>query len=371
MNKKLHIVCLDVPYPADHGGMFDLFYKIVALHTSGTEIILHCFEYGKGEQEELNKYCSQIYYYKRRTGSKGFSFLLPYIVSSRINEQLIKNLQKDNFPILLEGTHTTYLAYKEIFPARTILFRLHNIEHVYYYNLFRSETKFLKKIYYGLESKLLKKYESKTLMQVSYVLPVSKKDAIKLSQQSLRGKVIYLPVFLPFQEVKISKGFGNYCMYHGNLSVAENIKAAFWIAEKIDTAKIPLMIAGKNPPGSLKKFLKSRNVRLIANPSNEEMFHLIQNAHINVILSYNDTGIKLKLLNALFHGRHCIANEPAIPDEDFKTNCTVFSSQQQLNKIITSLIDKPFTEDQIKDREKFLITHFNNQMSAAKLNALL
>jgi hypothetical protein len=369
--KKLHIVCLDVPYPADHGGMFDLFYKIVALHKSGIEIILHCFEYGKGEQDELRKYCSEVFYYKRTTGLRGFSFFLPYIVSSRRSKQLVKNLATDNSPILFEGSHTTYIACKNLFPGRTLLFRLHNIEQVYYYHLFRTENKFFKKLYYWWESKALKKYEEKVLRNVSIILPVSKKDAIKISKQALSDKLFYLPVFLPFQEVKIIKGIGNYCLYHGNLSIAENVKVAALLADKIEGNKIPTIVAGKNPSGALIKFLKKKNVTLIANPSDEEMFSLIQNAHINIVFSFNDTGIKLKLLNALFHGRHCIVNEAAIPDHEFKNYCTTVSLPQEMKKIIAALVNKPFTEIEIEERRKFLLNHFNNEMNAEKLNALL
>lgn len=371
ITKKLHIVCLDVPYPADHGGMFDLFYKIVALHKAGTKIILHCFEYGKGEQDELRKYCSEVYYYKRTTGLRGFSFFLPYIVSSRRSKQLLRNLAVDNAPILLEGTHTTYLAYKNLFPGRTLLLRLHNIEQIYYYHLFKTENNFLRKLYYWRESKSLKKYEEKALKNVSIVLAVSKKDSIKIERQLMPDELFYLPVFLPFQEIKIIKGTGNYCLYHGNLSIAENEQVALWLADKISGTKIPIIVAGKNPSEALIKFLRQRNVRLIANPPDDEMFHLIQNAHINIVISFNDTGIKLKLLNALFHGRHCIVNEEAIPDPEFKNYCTTVSSPQEMREIISALVNKPFTEIGIEERRKFLSNHFNNEMNAKKLSELL
>jgi hypothetical protein len=371
MNKKLHIVCLDVPYPADHGGMFDLFYKIVALQKTGTEIILHCFEYGKGKQDELKKYCCEVHYYKRKTGLKGFSFSLPYIVSSRINKQLFERLQEDNLPILLEGTHTTYLAYKNLFPDRTVLFRLHNIEQIYYHHLFKSETSVIKKNYYRLESWLLTKYERTVFRKVSFILPVSEKDAGKISKEIQKGKVKYLPVFLPFGEVNILQGIGEYCLYHGNLSVAENDKAVRWLANNIDKNSVKLIIAGKNASASLKTFLKNNKISLIANPSNDEMNHLIQNAQINIVLSFNDTGIKIKLLNALFHGRHCVVNEASIPGKEFESLCKVFASPTQLNEIISHLKNKSFNREEIDARTNFLLTHFDNETNAEKLNAIL
>jgi len=44
--KKLHIVSFDVPYPANYGGVIDVFYKLKALHSLGIEIYFHVFEYG-------------------------------------------------------------------------------------------------------------------------------------------------------------------------------------------------------------------------------------------------------------------------------------------------------------------------------------
>lgn len=73
-----------MPYPVDYGGVFDLFYKIKELHSLGVKIHLHCFDYGRGEQPELNKYCEEVFYYSRNEGHKGFSFKLPYIVASGI-----------------------------------------------------------------------------------------------------------------------------------------------------------------------------------------------------------------------------------------------------------------------------------------------
>lgn len=139
--KELHIVCFDVPFPVSHGGFFDLFYKIKALQTAGIAITLHCFEYGRSRQPLLTQYCKAVYYYPRRNYFESFSLRIPYIVSSRKNEMLIKNLSADNYPVLLEGTHCTYILFKNIFPKRKILYRLHNVEHIYYRQLFRSEKK--------------------------------------------------------------------------------------------------------------------------------------------------------------------------------------------------------------------------------------
>ncbi len=67
MDKHLHIITHDVPYPADFGGVIDLFYKIKTLHELGIKIHLHCFTGKRTQQEELNKYCVSVKYYPRKT----------------------------------------------------------------------------------------------------------------------------------------------------------------------------------------------------------------------------------------------------------------------------------------------------------------
>ena len=108
MNNCINIVSFDVPYPANYGGVIDVFYKIKSLHCYGIKIYLHCFEYGRGEQRELAKYCQQVNYYRRDTRIGNHFSKLPYIVKSRQSDKLIQNLTSNNFPILFEGLHSTF-----------------------------------------------------------------------------------------------------------------------------------------------------------------------------------------------------------------------------------------------------------------------
>src|SRR6185312_5311620 len=107
-NHELHIVAFDIPYPPDYGGAIDLFYKIKNMAAEGAEIYLHCFEYRAQRAKELEQYCRQVWYYKRKTGLAGISLKVPYIVYSRRSEALLRNLQGVDAPILFEGVHTTY-----------------------------------------------------------------------------------------------------------------------------------------------------------------------------------------------------------------------------------------------------------------------
>jgi hypothetical protein len=370
LNKYLHIVCFDVPYPVDYGGIFDVYHKIKALKEKGISILLHCYDYGRGRQPELNKYCAEVHYYTRHKGHKGFSTSTPYIVSSRSNDELTNNLLRDNHPILAEGVHCTYFLGDERFSERKIFLRLHNVEHEYYHQLYKHSGSLLKKAYYFNESRLLKTYEAGIANRIP-ILAMALKDISNYQQQFGAQRIWQLPVFVGWDEVKSNTGRGSYCLYHGNLSVAENEKAAIWLLENVfDKLKIPFVVAGKNPSPKLEKIAHEEvHTCLVANPAEDEMKDLIAKAQINILPSFSETGIKLKLINALFNGRHCVVNNMAVENTGLEPACHIASDAESFSTTIKKLYEQPFEEQEKTTREQLLMAGYNNNANADKLIA--
>ena len=368
MDKHLHIVCLDVPYPPDYGGVFDLFYKIVALYQQGVKLHLHCFEYGRGSQYALNRYCVEVNYYKRRINVSGLLRGVPYIVGSRANKNLLNNLLMDDHPVLLEGIHCTWHLYtKELFDKK-VLVRIHNVEFQYYRQMAKAEAVGLKKLYFLIESLLLKNYEKK-IAHKALCIAVSPKDVQIMQSEFGVNNIKYLPVFLPFTQVNSIPGNGEFCLYHGNLSVVENEKAVLWLLKNVFTdPAIPFIVAGKDPSAKLVKVLtRKAGVSLVANPSEEVMENLIRMAHINVLPSFNETGIKIKLLNALYNGRHCIVNKEAVNGTELEQLCHIASGVDDFKKMILKLVHLPFTQEDIDLRNRILNERFDNDKNAEQL----
>ena len=367
MEKHLHIVCLDVPYPVDYGGVFDLFYKLPVLKELGVKIHLHCFQYGRSEQTELNKYCETVQYYTRLKGHQGFSTHLPYIVATRKNEDLLLNLLQDDHPILMEGVHCTYLLNDERFKDRKCYVRLHNVEHIYYRHLYETTQSFTKRAYYWWESKLLLEYE-KHIAQKAAFWAVSKKDVEDYQMLGCRN-IEFLPLFLPPWKVNGLEGIGTFCLYHGHLAVAENEKAATWLLKKVfNNLTIPFVIAGKNPSGRLKTLAHNKpHTCLVENPSDSEMQDLVAKAHIHVLPSFNATGIKLKLVNALYNGRHCVVNDAAVEGSGLEEACHIASSAEAMQSVIIQLYHQPYAEEETRLRHRLLDNMFDNAVNAKKI----
>lgn len=344
--------------------------RIMMFKKIGYSIHLHYFSYNdRGTPNELNQYCHSIHIYKRKTGVKGLSFKLPYIIASRINEELIAVLNKDNHPILLEGIHCTGILPFINLKERKVVVRMHNEESIYYKELSRSEKNIFKKFYFINESRLLKKYNHHLPHECMYAC-VSKEDVRVLKDHFHLGAVEFIPTFPDWQEVNIQEGVGNFCLYHGNLSVPENEKAAKWLLQKVFCKiKTPLVIAGKNPSQSLvKQAHLCQHTCMVANPSKTEMNDLVRKAHINILPCFNkkSTGIRLKLLHALFEGRHCIVNDPMVEGTELEAACHIGSNANAFASIVLQLYHQPFTTEEITLRKKLIGNTYDNEKNVRK-----
>lgn len=369
MEKHLHIIDFTVPYPADYGGVIDLFWKLPALQKAGVQIHLHCFNYGRGEQKELNKYCVSVQYYQRNTGVKGFSKSIPYIVSSRKNELLFNNLLQDDYPIFMEGVHSTYLLNDKRFKQRKKFVRIHNVEYDYYNHLAQTASSFVKKMYYLRESKLLKNYEFSMAKKATAFWGVTKKDVDVYRNELGCNNIDFLPLYLPNNwDIQIKEGIGGYCLYQADLSVDANERAAIWLLKEVfSTMELPLVIAGKNPSEKLEQLAHSFNhTCIVANPNEQEMQDMIAKAHINILPSYSNTGIKLKLLNALFNGRHCVVNDATVEGTGLEKLCHIANDATTMQHTIEQLFSQSFSNCEIGMRKELLNKIFNNDNNAAQ-----
>jgi Glycosyl transferases group 1 len=368
--KHIHIISFDVPYPANYGGVIDVFYKIKALHRQGVKIQLHCFEYGRAEALALENYCEKVFYYKRKMSRRYLLTALPFVVVSRSSEKLMGNLLRDKYPVLFEGLHSCFHLDDERLDDRIKIVRTHNIEHDYYSNLARIEKSTFKKIYFDLESKKLKRFEA-ILNKADHIAAISSNDANELSKRY--KNVHHITAFHPNEEVKIQDGKGTYCLYHGNLEVGENNEAALYLVNQVfSKIKIPFIIAGHKPSFELIQLAANYpNIQIKGNIPTSEIDELIKNAQINVLPTFQATGIKLKLLAALFTGRYCIVNSPMVVNTGLESLCSIQDAPEKMLAEIVKLFDKNFDMEEKKKREAILLQNFSNVINGKKLLDLI
>lgn len=368
MNKKLHIVSFDVPYPPNYGGAIDVFYKLKALAASGVTIYFHAFEYGRGGHKELEKYCKTVFYYKRNYTRNLFSSI-PFTISSRSNKKLLENLKKIEAPVLFEGLHTTYWLFKQGFRDRKVLVRAHNIEHLYFQGLCSSEKNILKKLFFKIEAGRFFRYED-LLEKVDHILTISPSEQSYFAKK-FGEKSIYVPVFHQNEAVRTLAEKGEYALYHGDLRISDNRRAVNFLIDVFNGLSYNLVVASsfKNKK-VLKRINKHPNISFSPIEDQNQLLALFEKAHINVLPTFQKTGIKLKLINTLYNGRFCLANNEMLADTGLESICMMANTRKEFRQKIRNLFNEDFSLENYRSR-RAILKNFDNRKSAEQIKTLI
>ncbi len=372
---RLNIVAFDVPWPPHYGGICDLYFKLKHLHQAGVKIIYHCFFYEGHNKptDELNKFCEKVFYYRRKKSFVQVLFnRLPYIVISRKDPELLKNLASNEHPILFDGIQTCYYLNHPQLKNRKRLVRANNVEHLYYEGLAKSEASVFKRLYLRREAAKLQKFESE-LKGVDAILCVTKMD---MSHFGKLAPTFYVHPFFNDDVKTISTPEvtgSRFVLFHGNLSVNENVAAANYILDKVaPVSPHQFIIAGHQCSGQLaEKIAKLKNVELRNSPEQNEMDALIRDAHVHLLLTDQQTGIKLKLLHALRSGKHVLINSLMDDSGIFSGLCDVADDVDHLTGKLDVLMNTPFGPEESRKRLENFDAYFNNTRNAASILSIL
>jgi hypothetical protein len=217
----------------------------------------------------------------------------------------------------------------------------------------------------------LKYFEKHVLKQHPIILTISPAD-----EDYFRKIYLDTQLILPFhghEHVKGCTGMGFGALFHGKLSVSDNANAAMYLIENVFSKMDMLFtIAGQNPPKSLiNKAKQFKNIEIIANPDDQTMADLIQKAHIQILLSFQTAGLKLKLLHALFAGRHCVVNTPMVQNTGLESLCHLADTPKAILKLLFELKNQPFSRDMIEKRRIILEHRFSDSANAKQIIQLM
>ncbi|MBF6608495.1 MAG: hypothetical protein ITG00_07125 [Flavobacterium sp.] len=364
-NRVLHIVSFDNPYPPVYGGVVEVFHKLKALHELGVSIYLHCFADEIPSQfPELQRICTEVYFYQIHRRPTGFLSMLPYSVRSRNSLELLANLDKVKAPILFEGIKSAYLVHKKLLPHHPKFLRMHNIEHHYFKGIASSELNIFKKWAYSSEAIKLQRFE-KIISQFDVVFALSEFENDYANR--MYGNSEYIPVFHGNGKVLPLEGFGKYAFYHGDLRMSDNLRAVRTLIRIFkDIPDMNLVIASGSGSEVVARYIgKSANIKFEKIKSHDQLRQLLVDAHINLVLSYQKSGTKLKLMAALFNSRHCIINENITDDEKVMALCETVTSDDEIKQKIRKLQRMPFID--FEHRRDVLEDHLSDLKNARQI----
>lgn len=364
---RIHIICFDIPFPPSYGGVIPVFYRIKALHELGVRITLHCFYKGtKSDTTPLEALCEKVYYYPRKTSFLQQLRFKPYGVTGRAHKDLLPRLLEDDAPIFFEGLVSCGLISHPALRTRAKYFSECNVEHDYYHALGRATKSLWKKLYLHVEAERLRRFE-RVILHSKTIFSLAHQDEQYFRNAYPAVKTIYLPCSHGHTAIVPPTDKSHpYILYHGNLSVAENHKAAMYIIQHIASRiSYPVIIAGLHPLDELRQAIQRyQHITLVDSPDEETMQTLIRNARIHLLITFQGTGIKLKLLNVLFTEGHVVVNPAMLEGTDLADLCHIGTYDDQCVELCTTLFDKPLDKEELTYRLLQLNTKYNDKQSA-------
>jgi len=371
---SVQVVSFDWPWPANYGGVVDVYYRIESLLELGVRVdllVISQHEQPGPVPEKWSNMRFQLFTFQRRGWSSALS-PKPYIVSSRAVPSLLPKLASGPPVILFEGIHTTAFLGHPRLGQHEQWVRVHNREASYYQELGETTDSTFGKLYYQEESRRLRKYEPRVLAEADLLLPASQRDEA-FCESLAPNRVLVHRSSTSLKEVSIKTGKGDFVLFHAGLHVDDNAISAVELAKRMAARPdIKFVIAGKDPSDQLRLALSEiKNVELIANPSMDTMHGLIAGAQIVLLHANHQAGFKVKLLESLARGRWVLTNSKMVHGAPgLRAGTSVVDDTAAWIEEVDKLWSLPFLDKDVESRKTLLNGYLRGDLAATFVNKL-
>ncbi len=242
-----------------------------------------------------------------------FSGRYPYTVSRFITEETVKTLKT----ILARTTYdiiqieslmmTPYLDVMREIAKTPVIFRPHNTEYLIWSHLAGNEKNFLKKIYFNLLARQIKRYERSVSLRFRYILPISENDAEAFRSWNPDAAMMTLPYGITLRENRRETGSTPpTLLFLGALDWRPNQQGLAWFLKEVwphlaqNHPGIRLLIAGRNPAPGMEKLVHmySFHGRAVFLGEIDDPEELYAQSTVFVVPLFAGSGIRIKILEA-------------------------------------------------------------------------
>ncbi|STO30822.1 sugar transferase, PEP-CTERM/EpsH1 system associated [Fusobacterium necrogenes] len=293
------------------------------------------------------------------------------------SKKILKAIKEKNINIvILQNSRLGSISekIKKNFPKIKIIQNFDNFE----YEFSTMFTKNMNKTIQVIEKYNVKKSEKKALQNMDYGIFLTEKDKKSVEEfYKIKCKkykiipIIYNNIFTEEKYIKKKKQV----IFTGSLDMEANIEAGLFLVENykkiLEKKRLKLVLAGRNPNNRLIKKIKElkieTKIELIANPTKEEMEILLRESLIYISPVFEGSGMKTKVIEALFYGLPIIASEHSVIGYNNleKKYVKVFKNRniEELNTFIEELLEE---KNEI-NFEKNIREYFKENFSTKKV----
>ena len=376
---KILILTNKIPYPPTDGGAIATLNLARGLAQNGATVKILAMSTPKHNssstdfpQEILNELRVEDVFVdteiKPLNAIKNLLFSkLPYnaerFISKEFEGQLTISLDEKFDLVQLEGPYLLpYIETIKKYHKGIISLRAHNVEWEIWQRNAALQTNPFKRFYFKLISKRLNEFECKLLSQIDVLVPITRRDELKLRGMGFEGESLVAPA--GFAEASLGNlgiEMENPSVFHiGGLDWLPNREGILWFLKNCwpiilkDLPELKFYIAGRNAPMGFIKFVSAqRNVVFCGEVADSAKFILSKSLMVVPLLS--GSGMRVKVVEGLARKRAIVSTsigvegidltngvEVAIadnPNEFSEKVIQILTNQTLYNQMVTSGFD--------------------------------
>lgn len=348
MSSHVLVLAPDVPYPPCYGGRVDNYYLLDLLKRMGFQIYL-IFSYHREEEvpaalEHLDRICQAVFpFRKQKSPLSALHWSKPYYALSnlpgpgdmdKLDAFIGENCSQVTRLIICQAyMYEIALTVKDKLPLPAdILYRMQNHEALFFKSLFADATLTQpKKLLFLLEWLRMRRYEKKVIHGCRRTLSISEAECKALGQAHPQLDIRWLPALYrprllseaeltPEERQELYRLERRYdgrqvILFAGSFSDRFNVNAVEWFLKEV----LPLIV--EECPRAIFVFGgfcadeyfdgdHGRNAELFSNVPSVTPYLMLSD--LNVVLTWNRAGVKLKLVEALQNGKKVVSTTEGV-----------------------------------------------------------
>ncbi|MBN1790962.1 MAG: glycosyltransferase family 4 protein [Bacteroidales bacterium] len=386
-------VCHKPPYPALDGGSIAMLNLARSLSRLGHEITVLTMSTPKHQltiedKQEFSKMMTVHSVYvntKLRFPAMVRNLLFsrePYIairfISAEFENMLVELLSAETFDIVqLEGLYLTpYIPVIRKNSNALIALRAHNVEHAIWQRLAATMGNPLKKWYFGILARRIKRFESEAIDSYDVLLPITAYDLENYVKMGNTRPAYVCPAGIDIETAgttpKKTHTMHLTLFFLGSLDWIPNREGLLWFVSEVfpellrRNPELKLHIAGRNAPAWLKESLQQPGILFHGQIANAKEF--MQAYGIMVAPCFSGSGMRVKIIEAMAIGKPVIttpigAEGLAVKNEE---NIIIASQADEFIDQVERLLNHPEFYLRIgQNAQSFVLAAFNNKILAA------
>lgn len=383
---KVLQVSLKPPYPKVDGGCVAIAAMTESLISAGAEVKLLTMETTKHpfiaeklpislskatsvESVFIDTSIKPIHALVNLFGSSSYN--IDRFYSKDFEVKLRGILEKSEYDIIhLESVFCTpYLDVLRENSSAKVVVRTHNVEFKIWELLAKNELNPVKKWYLGILAKRLKNYEVSVLKKVDGILAITQEDEQNFNVLGIETLSEVIPIGIDVKKIETAQLDDSLSLYHlGAMDWAPNVEGVEWFLDRVwpvvsnEIPEATAHFAGRKMPASL---LSRSNGNLKIEGEVEDASKFISGKNIAVIPVLSGSGMRVKIIEALAHGKVVITTSLGATGINYTegVNLLIANTPKEFAKKLAQLRDDSSMIARIGNEARLLAEREHNLQS--------